>query len=130
MAPASATPTAGASVYKTASKAMDTGSEPAVPAASMQKDDDYVYIRVPWEKVAPVDTGRPETVQNHVSKSAGPQNAAPVLQSVPVQLPAPASQPCLEDSGTIRTHVSWSCSLVGQAIRASIRWTSNRILRR
>ena len=88
-------------MYKTASKAMDTGSEPAVPAASMQKDDDYVYIRVPWEKVAPVDTGRPETVQNHVSKSAGPQNAAPVLQSLPVQLPAPASQQCLGDSGTI-----------------------------
>ena len=60
-----------------------------------------MYIRVPREKVAPVDTGRTETVQHHVSQIAGPQNAAPVLQSVPVQLPAPASQQCLGDSGTI-----------------------------
>ena len=110
MAPASATPTAGASGYKTASKAVVTGTEPAAPAASTQKDDDYVYIRVPREKVAPVDTGRTETVQHHVSQSAGPQNAAPVLQSVPVQLPAPASQQCLRDSGTI----SYACVSVLQ----------------
>ena len=79
---------------------MITGTEPAAPAASTQKVDDYVYIRVPRE-VAPVDTGRTETVQHHVSQSAGPQNSAPVLQSVPVQLAAPASQQCLRDSGTI-----------------------------
>ena len=60
-----------------------------------------MYIRVPREKVAPVDTGRTETVQHHVSQSTGPQNAAPVLQSAPVQLRAPASQQCLGDSGTI-----------------------------
>ena len=36
-------------------------------------------------------TGQTEPVQHHVSQSAGPQNAAPVLQSVPVQLPAPTS---------------------------------------
>ena len=58
MAPASVTPMAGASGYKTASKAVVTGTEPAAPAASTQKDDDYVYIRVSREKVAPVDTGR------------------------------------------------------------------------
>ena len=80
---------------------MVTGTEPAAPAASTQTDDDYVYIRVPLEKVAPVDTGRTETVQHRVSQSAGPQNAAPVLQSVPVQLPAPASQQWLGDSSTI-----------------------------
>ena len=62
MAPASATPTAGASGYKTASKAVVTRIKPAAPAASTEKDDDYVYIRVPREKVAPVDTGRTETV--------------------------------------------------------------------
>ena len=100
MAPASATPTAGASGYKTASKAVVTGTEPAAPATSTQKDYN-VYIRVPREKVAPVDTGRTETVQHYVSHSAGPQNSAPVLQSVPVQLPAPASQQFLGDSGTI-----------------------------
>ena len=60
-----------------------------------------MYIRVPREKVAPVDTGRTETVQLHVSQSAGPQNSAPDLQSVPVQLPAPVSQKYLRDSGTI-----------------------------
>ena len=62
---------------------------------STEKDDHYVYIRVPREKVAQVDTGRTETVQHHVPQSAGPQNAKQVLQSVPVQLPAPASQQCL-----------------------------------
>ena len=60
-----------------------------------------MYNRVPREKVAPVDTGRTETVQRHVSQSPGPQNGAPVLQSVPVQLPAPASQQWLGDSSTI-----------------------------
>ena len=90
--PASATPTAGASGHKTTSKAVVTGTEPAAPAASTQKDDDYVYIWMPREKLAPVDTGRTETVQRHVCQSVGPQNAAPVLQSVPVHLPAPASQ--------------------------------------
>ena len=90
-APASATRTVRASGYKTTSKAVDTGTEPAAPAALTKKDDDYVYIRVPWEKVAPVDTGPTETVQHHVSQRAGPQNADPVLQSAPVQLPAPVS---------------------------------------
>ena len=58
----SATPTAGASGYKTASKAVVTGTKPAATAASTLKVDDYVHIRVPREKVAPVDTGRTETV--------------------------------------------------------------------
>ena len=91
-APTSATPTAGASGCKTASKAVVTGTEPAAPAASTKKVYDYVYIRVPREEVVPVDTERTETVQHHVSQSAGPQKAAPVVQSAPVQLPAPASQ--------------------------------------
>ena len=49
----------------------------------------------------PVDTGRTETVQNHVSQSARPQNAATVLQSVPVKLPTPASQQWRGDSSNI-----------------------------
>ena len=101
MTPASATPTAGARGYTTASKAVVTGTEPAASAASTQKDDDYVHIRVPRETVAPVDTGRTETVQHHVSQSLGPQNAAPVFQSVPVQLPAPALQQWLGDSNAV-----------------------------
>ena len=80
---------------------MVTGTEPAAPTAPTQRDYDHVYIHVPRAKVAPVDTGRTETVQHHVSQSAGPQKAAPVFQSVPVQLPAPASRQCLGDSGTI-----------------------------
>ena len=48
-----------------------------------------------------MDTERTETVQHHVSQSAGVQNAASVLQSLSMQLPAPASQQCLGDSGTI-----------------------------
>ena len=51
--------------------------------------------------MAPVDCGLTETVQQHVSQSARPQNAAPVLHSVPVQLPAPASQQSSGDTNTI-----------------------------
>ena len=106
MAPGSATPTARPRGYKTATKAVVTGIEPAAPAASTEKVDVYVYIRVPREKVAPMDSGRTETVQHHVSQSVGPQNAAPVLQSVPVKIPAP-----------FRTRVSRSCSLEGLVIQ-------------
>ena len=60
-----------------------------------------VYIRVARERMAPVDYGLTETVQHQVSQSAGPQNAAPVLHSVPVQLPAPASQQSCGDLITI-----------------------------
>ena len=51
--------------------------------------------------MAPADTGRTDTVQHYVSQRTGPQNSTPVLQSVPVQLPAPASRRCLLDPGTI-----------------------------
>ena len=51
-APASVTPKAGASGCKTALNVMVTETEPAAPAASTQNDDDYVYIRVPRERVA------------------------------------------------------------------------------
>ena len=85
MAPASATPRASA--YKTASKGVVTETEPAAPEPSTQNDDIYVYIRVPRERMAPVDNGLTETVQHQVAQSAGPQNAAPVLYSVPAQLP-------------------------------------------
>ena len=50
MAPAPATPTAGAVGRKTALKAVVTGIESASPGASTEKDDDYVYIRVRREK--------------------------------------------------------------------------------
>ena len=70
---------------------MVTKTEPAAPEAFTQNDEDYVYIRVPREKMAPVDNGLTETVQHQVSHSAGPQNAAPVLHTVPVQLAATAS---------------------------------------
>ena len=99
MAPASTTPQASA--YKTASKAVVTETELAAPEPSTQNDDDYVYIRVPRERMAPVDYGLTGTVQHQVSQSAGPQNAAPVFHSVPVQLPAPASQQSCGDSVTI-----------------------------
>ena len=48
-----------------------------------------------------MDNGCTETVQHHVSQNTGPQNAARVLQPVPVQLPAPASQQWLGYSSTI-----------------------------
>ena len=90
MAPATSTPPA--SSYKTASNAVvpETGAAP--PGPSRWNDDDYVYFCVPWERMVPVDYGLTEAVQHQVSQSAGPQNAAPVLYSVSVKLPAPASQ--------------------------------------
>ena len=62
-----------------------------------------MYIRVPREKVALIDTGLTETAQHHVSQSAGPQNTAQVFRSVPVQLPAPTSQQWLGGS-SISSH--------------------------
>ena len=98
MARASATPRA--SGLQTVSKAVVTKTEAAAPGASTQDDDDYVYIRVPQEKMAPVDNGFTETVPHQVSQSAGRQNAALVLHSDPVQPPAPASQLWRGDSST------------------------------
>ena len=60
---------------------MVTGTEPDAPASSTQEDYDYVYILLPRENVALVDTGRTETVQHHVSQSAGLQNGAPVCDT-------------------------------------------------
>ena len=100
MAPASATPQA--SGYKTASKAVVTETELVAPEPSTtQNDDDFVYIRMPRERMATVDNGLNETVQHQVSQSAGPHNAAPVIHPVPVQLPAPASQHSCGDFSTI-----------------------------
>ena len=99
MAPASATPRA--SGYQTASRAVVTKTEPAAPEESTQNDEDYVYIRVLGEKMAPVDNGLTETVQHQVSHGAGPQNAAPVLHTVPVQPAAIVSQQWRGDSSTI-----------------------------
>ena len=90
MTPASATPRASA--HTTASKAVAADIEPAAPEPSRQNDDDCLYIRVRRQRMAPVEYGLTETVQHQVSQNAGPQNAAPVLHSVPVQLPASASQ--------------------------------------
>ena len=98
MAPATANPRASA--YKTASKAVVAETEPAAPEPST-RNDDYVYIRVSRERMAPVDYGLTETMQHQVSRTAGPQNAAPVLHFVPAQLPAPASQQSCGDTSTI-----------------------------
>ena len=99
MGPASVTPRA--SGCKTASKAVVTEIEHAAPEAITLNDDDYVYICVPREKMAPVDNGLTETAQHQVSQTAGPQNAAPVLHSVPVHPPAPASQQWCGDSSSV-----------------------------
>ena len=69
MAPA--TPPPRASAYKTASKAVVTETEPAAPEPS-RRNDEYVYIRVPRERMAPVDYGLTKTAQHQVSRSAGP----------------------------------------------------------
>ena len=94
MAPAS-------SGYQTASKAVVTKTEPAAPEASTPNAEGYVYFRVPREKMAPVDSGLTETVQHQVSRSAGPQNAAPALHTVLVQPAATTSQQWRRGSSTI-----------------------------
>ena len=76
-------------------------TEPAAPEASTQTDVDYVYIRVPREKMVLVSSGLVETMQHQVPQCARPQNAAPVLHSVPVQPPATASQQWRGDSSTV-----------------------------
>ena len=85
-------------MYKIALNALNTEIEPV--GQSRQNDDDYVCIRLPRERMAPVDYGLIETVQHQVAHNAGPQNAAPVLHSFPVQLPATASQQSCDDSST------------------------------
>ena len=51
--------------------------------------------------MAPADNGLAETVQHQLSQSAGSQNAAPVLHTVPVQSAATASQQWRGDANTI-----------------------------
>ena len=60
-----------------------------------------MHIRVPREKMAPVDNGLNETVMHQACQGAGPQNAAPVLHSIPVQPSATASRQWREYSSTI-----------------------------
>ena len=79
------------------------------------------------EKVAAADTELTETVQHRVSESAGPQDRAPVLHSVPVQLPAPASQQWFADLNDISYGVSRCCSLAGVVIVAWVGWRPNLI---
>ena len=76
--------------------------------------------------MAPVEYGPTETVQHLVSQSAESQNAAPVLHSVPVQLPAPASQQSCGDTGTISYAGVSVYSRVEVVIQAWIRWRPNR----
>ena len=80
---------------------MVTKTEPAAPDGSTQYDEDNVYTRVQRQKMAPVDNGLTETAQHQLSHSAEPQNAAPVLHTVPVQPSATASQQWRGDSSTI-----------------------------
>ena len=80
---------------------MITRTKPAAPEGSTQNDEGYMYIRVLREKMVPVNNGLTQTVQHQVSQVAGPQNAAPVLHTVPVQPAATASQQWRGDSSTI-----------------------------
>ena len=76
-------------------------TEPVACEASTQNDNDYVYICVPRENMAPVEDGLTEMVQHQLSQSARPQNAALVLHFVPVQPPATASSQWRGDSSTL-----------------------------
>ena len=115
MAPASATPTAGASGYKAALKAVVTGTEPAAPAASTLKDD-YLYIRVPREKVAPVDTESTESTM--FLRALGRKMPHQSFSQFRCSYPHPRRSSVFEITVPFRTRVSRSCSLAGLAIRA------------
>ena len=86
--------------YQAASKAVVTKTEPAVSEASTQNDKDHEYIRVPREKMAPVDNGLTETVQHQASLSARPQNTAPVVYTALMQPAATVSQQLRGDFST------------------------------
>ena len=98
---------------------MITENESAAPESSRQNNDDYVYMSVPWERMAPVGYGLTETVQHQVSQSAGPQSAAPVPHFVPVQLPVPASQHSCGDSSTI-SYARFSVLQLGESGDTSV----------
>ena len=94
-------PTAGASWYKTASKAVVAETEPAAPAVSTQNDDDYVNISVSREKVARADTW----------------------------LTRDGAAPCFPERGTAKFHTSPSLSSGASAnpLVAAKAWKSSNI---
>ena len=71
----------------------------------------------------PVDNGLTETVQPQVFQGVGPQNAAPVLHSIPVQALATAAQQRRENMPRpFHMRVYRPYSLAGVGIRAWVRW--------
>ena len=67
-----------------------TETDLAASEASTLNDENYVYVRVSPEEMAPVDNVLTETVHHQISRSAGQHDATPVLHSVTVQImPAP-----------------------------------------
>ena len=117
---AHASATSRACGYQAASKAVVTKPELAAPKESTQNDDNYVYIRVGRENMAPVDNGLTETVQDQVFQNAGPQYAAPVLFTVLVQPPEPRHSSGVEIPAHDIPRVSRSCSLADVVTRS---WT-------
>ena len=124
MAPATATDRASA--YKTASKAVVTETEPAAPEPSKWNNYDYVGIRVPRERMAPVDYELTETVQYQVSQSAGPKNAAQFFTPIRCSCPHPRRSRHVVIPAQFYTRVARSYSQVEVVIRAWIRGRPNR----
>ena len=127
MAPVSAT--ARASGYQTASKAVVTKTEPAAPEASTQNDDDYVYVRVPREKMAPIDNGLTDTVQHQVSQSVGYRMQHQFFTPFRCSRRKPRLSSGVEIPAPVIPRVSRSCSLADVVARSWIRQRTIRICR-
>ena len=77
-----------------------------------------MYIGVPRETVALVDTGRTETVQHHVSQALGRKKPHQPFNQFQCSCRHLRRSSVLEIPAPFRTRVSRSCNLVGLAIRA------------
>ena len=127
MAPASAIPRA--SGYKIASKVVVTKTEPAAHKASMQNDDDYVYIRVPREKVVPVDSGLTEMVQHRYPRALGHRKQRQFFTPFRCSCRHPRRSSRMVIPAPFHTRVFRSYRWVEVVIRAWIRWRPHRTWR-
>ena len=90
---------------------MVTGTGPAAPAASTQKVDDYVYIHVPREKVAPVGTG-----STMFLRTLGRKMPRQSFNQFRCSCRHPRRSSVFEIPAPFRTRVSLSCYVVAAAV--------------
>ena len=127
MVPATATPRASA--HKTASKAVVTETEPAAPEPSRRNDDNYVYIRVPRERMAPVGMGSLRRCSTRCLRALGQRMQRQFFTPFRCSCRHPRRSSHVVIPAPFHTRASQSYSLVEVVIRAWIRWRPNRTWR-